>query len=114
MEQYVTTYKKLLNQYLHKQEEAPLYEVEQMSKSLIKHRYYPADIIHLHIQAMQEIFPNLDEHDKASIYFLLEAMSYYGIAYNEVKTLRDAQASLKSEIALAASVQETLLSTSIP
>jgi len=104
----------LLNNYVMNEDEASLYEVEQLSKSLIKHNYSPEEIINLHRRALFELFPNIDHKHKLAMYFLIEAITYYGVAYQEVTTLRDSQDALKSEIAVAASMQASLLSTTIP
>jgi len=104
----------LLNNYINNQDEASLYEVEQISKSLIKHKFFPEEIVSLHSRALFELFPNIDVPYKISMYFLLEAISYYGVAYKEIEALRASQNALKSEIAIAATMQESLLSTTIP
>src|SRR5690625_7867329 len=100
---YLLTYMQLLNNYVMNEDEASLYEVEQLSKSLIKHNYSPEEIINLHRRALFELFPNIDHKHKLAMYFLIEAITYYGVAYQEVTTLRDSQDALKSEIAVAAS-----------
>src|SRR5699024_3712792 len=58
--------------------------------------------------------PTLSQEVKDSIAFLLETMISYGLAHQEFQTLRDEQIMLKSEISVAASMQETLLATEKP
>lgn len=111
---YLSTYMKLLNSYINQQDEASLYEIEQMSKAFIENKFLPEEIVNMHIQALFKLFPNIDDKYKLAMHFLLEAISYYGVAFNEVASLRDSQDALKSEIAVAASMQESLLSTTIP
>lgn len=112
--QYLSTYMRLLNNYIQHQDEASLYEVEQISKALIENKYLPEEIVDLHIQAMFKLFPSINHQFKLAMHFLLEAITYYGVAYNEVESLRDTQDALKSEIAVAATMQDSLLSTTIP
>ena len=46
--------------------------------------------------------------------FLLEAMISYGIAHQEIQSLREKQFAIQSEISVAANMQNTLLKTEIP
>src|SRR5690625_7168601 len=46
--------------------------------------------------------------------FLLETMIAYGLAYQEFQVLREEQLKLKSEISVAASMQDTFLATTKP
>jgi len=111
---YLPAYINLLKDYIEHNNETSLYKVEQLSKSFIQKRYSPEEIINLHSQALTSLFPHFDKKQKSAMNFLLQAITYYGVAYQEVQSLRDTQDALKSEIALAASVQQSLLSTNIP
>ncbi|MFC2947777.1 PP2C family protein-serine/threonine phosphatase [Virgibacillus sediminis] len=108
------TYKDLLKHYIQTQDEQSLYGVEQVSKSFIKNHILPEEIVNLHIQALSELYPGLSEEFQHSMDFLLEAMISYGLAHQEIQMLREQQLALKSEISVAASMQETLLGTSKP
>lgn len=108
------TYKDLLEHYIKTQDEKSLYEVEKVSKNFIKNSKTPEEIVNLHIQALSELYPNLKEDFQHSMNFLLEAMIAYGLAHQEYQQLREKQYELKTEIAVAASMQETLLGTTKP
>ncbi|CDQ40902.1 MULTISPECIES: PP2C family protein-serine/threonine phosphatase [Virgibacillus] len=108
------TYKELMKRYMETRDEQSLYEVEQASKSFIQNNILPDEIVNMHIQALEELYPSLSEDIQYSMNFLLEAMIAYGIAHQEYQTLREKQSELKSEISVAASMQETLLGTTKP
>ncbi|WP_106494771.1 PP2C family protein-serine/threonine phosphatase [Lentibacillus sp. Marseille-P4043] len=110
----VANYKKLLKQYIETQDEKSLYGAEQISKSFIKNKIPPEEIINLHIQALAELYPSLSEEMQHSMNFLLETMIAYGIAHQEFQALREKQLELKSEIGVAAGMQENLLATTKP
>ncbi|GAB3045266.1 SpoIIE family protein phosphatase [Virgibacillus ainsalahensis] len=107
-------YKDLLKHYITTQDEQSLYGVEQISKSFIKNHILPEEIVNLHNQSLAELYPDLHEDFQHSMDFLLEAMISYGLSHQEIQTLREQQLALKSEISVAASMQETLLGTKKP
>ncbi|WP_099156469.1 PP2C family protein-serine/threonine phosphatase [Virgibacillus ndiopensis] len=107
-------YKDLLKRYIDTRDEQSLYGAEQISKSFIKNNVPPEEIVNLHIQALAELYPNLSEKTGHSMNFLLETMISYGMAHQEYQTLREKQLELKTEISVAAGMQETLLATTKP
>ncbi|WP_182201793.1 PP2C family protein-serine/threonine phosphatase [Paraliobacillus salinarum] len=107
-------YRKLLKEYLLTKNETALYQAEQFSKLSMQHNISPEEIVNVHIKALQELYPDLPEQVNDSLNFLLEAMISYGLAYQEFQSLREKQSELKSEISVAAKMQETLLSTVKP
>lgn len=107
-------YKDLLKRYIETQDEQSLYGAEQISKSFIKNNILPEEIVSLHNQALAEIYPNLFEDFQRSMDFLMELMISYGLALQEFQKLREQQVELKSEISVAAGMQDTLLATSKP
>ncbi|WP_164671077.1 PP2C family protein-serine/threonine phosphatase [Virgibacillus doumboii] len=107
-------YKNLLKHYIETQDEQSLYGAEQVSKTFIKNNVPPEEIVNLHNQALSELYPDLPEHIQHSMNFLLETMISYGIAHQEYQTLREQQSELKSEISVAAGMQDTLLATTKP
>lgn len=107
-------YKDLLKHYIETQDEQSLYGAEQISKSFIKNNILPEEIVSLHNQALAEIYPDLFEDFQRSMDFLMELMISYGLAHQEYQTLREQQIELKSEISVAAGMQDTLLATSKP
>lgn len=109
-----TSYKNLLRSYIETQDETYLYQAEMISKSFHKDNIPPEEIVNLHMQTLAELYPDLSDEFQDSMNFLLETMISYGLAYKEHQTLREEQLELKSEISVAASMQDTLLSTVKP
>ncbi|WP_053217405.1 PP2C family protein-serine/threonine phosphatase [Virgibacillus senegalensis] len=110
----LSNYRDLLKQYITTQDETALYQAEQFSKLSMQQNISPEEIINVHIQALQDLYPDLPEGIESSMNFLLEAMISYGLAYQEFQSLREQQLALKSEISVAASMQQTLLTTVKP
>lgn len=110
----VNHYKTLLKSYIKNQSEQSLYHAEQVSKQYIKDNILPDEIINMHNQALMEIYPDLSLDIQHSMNFLLETMIAYGLAHQELQTLKEEQLELKSEISVAANVQKTLLATKKP
>jgi sigma-B regulation protein RsbU (phosphoserine phosphatase) len=110
----VENYRELLKNYIESQDEKSLYGVEQVSKAFIQKNILPEEIVNLHVQALEDIYPDLSENYRHSLNFLLEAMISYGLAHQEFQMLREKQVELKSEIAVAADMQNTLLGSPIP
>lgn len=107
-------YKDLLLKYVETNDEEVLYQAEKLSKSAIQNNIPPEEIVNIHYQAIKEVFPNLDKKLKDSFYFLIETMISYGLAHKEYEVLREKQIELRSEIEIAANMQNTLLRTTIP
>ncbi|UFT99825.1 PP2C family protein-serine/threonine phosphatase [Radiobacillus kanasensis] len=107
-------YRDLLKKYIETHDEKSLYQAEQFSKLSLKQNISPVEIIHVHNQATKELFPNLPKDFHYAMKFLLETMMSYGLAYQEFQSLREKQLELKSEISVAANMQQTLLSTVKP
>ncbi|WP_010529414.1 PP2C family protein-serine/threonine phosphatase [Lentibacillus jeotgali] len=110
----IHNYRNLLKHYIQIRDEQSLYGAEQLSKAFIKDNVPPEEIINLHIRAMAELYPDSPDHFQDSMNFLLEVMISYGIAHQEYRSLREEQSELKSEIAVAANMQDTLLTTTKP
>jgi phosphoserine phosphatase RsbU/P len=114
MEIFKSRYRHLLRSYLKESSEKALYQAQLFSRNSILQQISPEEIISLHSEALKEIFPNIQKEVMLSFDFLLEVMMDYGLAYQEHQSMRDQQFEIKSEIEMAASIQETLLETSIP
>jgi len=110
----IGTYKELLKNYIETKDEKSLYKAEKVSKAFIKNNILPEEIVNIHIQALEQIYPNLSKELENSMNFLLEMMISYGIALQEIQTLREQQMMLKSEIDVAADMQKSLLGTEKP
>ncbi|MFD1415162.1 PP2C family protein-serine/threonine phosphatase [Oceanobacillus jeddahense] len=107
-------YQELLQKYIETQDEKALYDLELISKAFIKKNILPEELINLHIQAMERIYPQLMNEYKLSMEFLLEATIFYGLALQEMDYLRQEKDVLTSEISVAANMQKTLLGTKKP
>lgn len=107
-------YKQLLKNYIDVKDEQALYKGQQFSRKAIEQKISPEEIISFHMMVMEELFPDLEDDVKLSMDFLLEVMINYGFAYREHQSLRNQQRELQSEIEIAASMQQTLLSTIHP
>ncbi|WP_226530326.1 PP2C family protein-serine/threonine phosphatase [Metabacillus niabensis] len=107
-------YRELLRNYLNEQTETALYQGQKFSRKTIEHQIPPEEIISTHRKVLQELFPNIQKDVLASLDFLLEVMMGYGLAYQEHQSLRDQQLEIRSEIQIAANVQQTLLETTVP
>ncbi|PKR77006.1 phosphoserine phosphatase [Halalkalibacillus sediminis] len=114
LQEDMSNYKQLLEQYLQTKNEEILYRAEQFSKSSIQKNISPDEIVNVHYQAMLDLIPDLDDNVKDSFYFLIETMISYGLAYQEYQVLREKQLELKAEIDVAANMQNTLLQSHIP
>ena len=114
MEIFKSRYLHLLRSYLKESSEKALYQAQLFSRKSILQQISPEEIISLHSEALKEIFPDIQEEVLLSFDFLLEVMVDYGLAYQEHQSMRDQQLEIKSEIEIAASIQENLLETSIP
>lgn len=110
----INSYKNQLKKYIETQDEQALYKAEQLSKSFMKKNILPEEIVNLHIQALEEIYPSLSMDIRNSMSFLLETMISYGLAHQEIQTLREEQFALRSEIQVAANMQNTFLATEKP
>lgn len=106
-------YKDIIYKYLIDKDERVLYQGQKLSRKLIEHHIAPEEIVSLHKAIMMEKETTVDQL-LDSFDVLLEVMMAYGIAYREHQSLRTEQRALKNEIEVAASMQETLLRTSIP
>lgn len=109
-----TKYRELLRNYINEQTETALYQGQKLSRKTIEHQIPPEEIISTHRKVLQELYPDVKNEVLASLDFLLEVMMGYGLAYQEHQSLRDQQLEIRSEIQIAANVQQTLLETSIP
>ncbi|MGM8212448.1 PP2C family protein-serine/threonine phosphatase [Virgibacillus sp. W0430] len=110
----ITNYKNQLKSYIETQNEQALYKAEKLSKSFIKNNILPEEIVNIHIQALEELYPNLSEDIRNSMGFLLETMIAYGLAHQEMQHLKEEQYALRSEIQVAANMQNTFLATEKP
>ena len=113
-EMMVSKYRDILDNYIKEQSEQALYASQKFSRKSIEHKIAPEEIISLHKGLLTEMYPEIPEDIMHSFDILLEVMIGYGIAYREHQSLRHQQEELRSEMEIAANVQQTLLGTTIP
>ena len=107
-------YREALTKYLKEHTEKALYLGQKISKEAVEHNVSPEEIISFHKNALKEILPEISDDVNHSLDFLLEIMMEYGVAFRELQSLRHQQRELKTEMEIAANVQQTLLETRIP
>lgn len=107
-------YQDLLVNYIKDESEQALYQGQKFSRKSIEHKISPEEIISLHKNLMMDLYPEIPSYVMKSFDILLEVMIGYGLAYREHQSLRHVQEELRSEMEIAANVQQTLLSTDIP
>ncbi len=107
-------YKEILESYMKDQDEKALYLSQKFSRKSIEYKISPEEIISLHRTALAEMGAESLGSVMPSFDILLEVMMSYGLAYREHQSLRTIQQELKSEIEVAANMQQTLLGTQIP
>ncbi|WP_018664757.1 PP2C family protein-serine/threonine phosphatase [Heyndrickxia acidiproducens] len=107
-------YKEMMMQYLQHPNEQVLYQCEKFGRKLIENRVSPEEMIMYHRSVLQEIDPHLSKTVQQSFDVLLEVMLAYGLVYREQQSLRHKQKELKSEIEIAANMQQTLLRADVP
>lgn len=107
-------YREILKRYIMEQSESTLYLGQKFSRKSIENQVTPEEIISLHKLILQEMYPDMPSYVVHSFDILLEIMLGYGFAYREHQSLRDQQREIRSEIEIAANVQQTLLETKVP
>ncbi|CAM3953903.1 PP2C family protein-serine/threonine phosphatase [Mesobacillus zeae] len=107
-------YRELLENYIREQSEQALYAGQKFSRKSIEHKVSPEEIVSLHKSLLIEMYPEVPESILHSFDILLEVMIGYGLAYREHQSLRHQQEELRSEMEIAANVQQTLLGTKVP
>lgn len=107
-------YKNLLEQFLSSPDQTDILAIKKMSRQFIEHDILPEEMIRIHMNLMEKMPEELSNNYKRSMIFLLEAMIAYRLAYDEIDQLRTEQFKLRSEIEVAATMQQTFLATTIP
>ncbi|MBM7634445.1 PP2C family protein-serine/threonine phosphatase [Geomicrobium sediminis] len=108
------SYKEILFSFLQKKNEQSLYDAQQFSKKVLEEKVSPEEIVSIHLEVIQELYPDIPPETQESFEFLLEVMIGYGMAYREHQILRNRQKELENEIDVAANMQHTLLPSEIP
>ncbi|WP_342558441.1 PP2C family protein-serine/threonine phosphatase [Metasolibacillus sp. FSL K6-0083] len=107
-------YKKILTDYIENQSERNLYIGQSFIRQLIQKNIAPEEVIHMHKQVMEEIFPELPAVSKDGYDFLIEIMVYFGLTLKEHQILLEQQEEMRIEMNVAAKIQSVLLKTTVP
>src|SRR5699024_867242 len=109
-QEYVT----LLERILETKETYYLEKAKEMSASFADRNIQAEEIVRMHKNALESLMNEERTEYKHSLDFLLESMIAYREALDEYKALELEQWELKSEIQIAANMQQTLLRTKKP
>lgn len=107
-------YKKILSEYIQSQNESNLYIGQNFIKRMIQKNVTPEDVIGIHKQIMEELFPDLPNSMNHSYDFLIEVMVHFGLKVREHQALLMKQEELRIEMEVAAKIQNLLLETTTP
>src|SRR5690625_216786 len=107
-------YTNLLKQYLQSDDKECLSTAEEMSKSFVSRKIFPEEIVRIHKNAVEKLYGGISEEYRYSLQFLHESLIAYRRAYERLEEIRIEQVELKSEIQVAANMQQTLLATEVP
>lgn len=114
MEKELKVYAELLQRYILTLDERFLYRAEQISNVFIKNDILPAELLKIHMHAMEQGKVKISDEAKYASDFLLEAMIAYGVAFKNYQAIKEEQLLLKNEIEIAANMQKEFLETKIP
>src|SRR5690625_2410295 len=114
MDKELKVYAELLQRYITTLDERFLYRAEQISNVFIKNDILPAELIKIHMEAMEQEQIKLSDEATFAMDFLLEAMIAYGVAQKNYNRVKEEQLLLKNEIQIAANMQQELLCTRLP
>lgn len=114
MDKELKVYAELLQRYITTLDERFLYRAEQISNVFIKNDILPAELIKIHMEAMEQEQIKLSDEATYALDFLLEAMIAYGVAQKNYNRVKEEQLLLKNEIQIAANMQQEFLGTHVP
>lgn len=107
-------YQKILMDYIENQTERNLYIGQNFIRQLIQKKVTPEEVISLHKQAIERLYPDLPHDILYSYDFLIEIMVHFGLTLKEHESLLEQQEEIKAEILIAAKIQNMLLKTERP
>jgi len=96
------------------QTERNLYIAQNFTRQLIQKNISPEDVISIHKNAVEQIFPNQMNESQPAYDFLIEVMVHYGMAHREHQSLLQKQAEYEMEMKIATNIQKTILKTYVP
>lgn len=107
-------YKKILSDYMADQTEKNLYIAQNFTRQLIQKNISPEDVVSIHKNAVEKLFPSRMSEEQFAYDFLIEVMVHYGMAHREHQSLLQKQAEYEMEMIVATNIQKTLLKTDVP
>ena len=114
LKQLEAQYKKILSDYMVSQTERNLYIAQNFTRQLIQKNISPEDVVSIHKNAVEQIFPDQMSESQPAYDFLIEVMVHYGMAHREHQSLLQKQAEYEMEMKIATNIQKTLLKTYVP
>ena len=91
-------YQKIMADYIAEQTERNLYIGQNFIRQLIQKRVAPEDVISMHKQAIEEIFPDLAAEISHSYDFLIEIMVHFALTLNEHQPIVEQREELRNEM----------------
>lgn len=108
-------YRKELLSYINEPvNQYPLFKGEQLRRRIVEEGISPEVMVQWHKSVLLESFPDTRSEVLESFGFLLNMMEEYQEAYREALSLRYLQKEFRTEMEIAANMQNTLLETKIP
>lgn len=83
-------------------------------RQLIQKKVTPEEVISIHKQAIETLYPNVSNEISHSYDFLIEVMVHFGLTLKEHESLLEQQEEIKAEMNVAAKIQNMLLKTENP
>ncbi len=114
MKQLEAQYRKILSDFIVNQTERNLYIAQNFTRQLIQKNISPEDVVSIHKNAVEQIFPNQMNETQPAYDFLIEVMVHYGMAHREHQSLLQKQAEYEMEMKIATNIQNTQLKTHVP
>ena len=107
-------YKNIIANYISSQTERSLYIGQNLIRQLIQKKITPEEVINIHKQALEQIYPNLPPEVIHSYDFLIEIMVHFGLTLKGHESLFEQQEELRVEMNVATKIQKMLLKSTIP
>jgi len=114
LKQLEAQYKNILSDYMMNQTENNLYIAQNFTRQLIQKSIAPEDVVSIHKNAVEALFPNRNDESQPAYDFLIEVMVHYGMAHREHQSLLQKQAEYELEMRIATNIQKTLLKSDVP
>jgi phosphoserine phosphatase RsbU/P len=114
MKELQVQYKNIIADYLESQTERNLYIGQNFIRQLIQKKVPPEEVISIHKQALEQIYPEMSPEISHSYDFLIEIMVHFGLTLKEHESLLEQQEELRIEMNIASKIQNMLLKSKMP